>query len=58
MAISGNYTFGDREYFGAISYIRVVVQICDDVTVGMGAIVIKDIFETRVFDGNPVKKTD
>ena len=58
MAVSGNYTFGDREDIGANSYIRVVVQICNDVTVGVRAIVVEDIFETRVFDGNPVKKKD
>tara|TARA_R100000544_G_C2224007_1_gene59411 strand:- start:94 stop:738 length:645 start_codon:yes stop_codon:yes gene_type:complete len=54
--ISGNCIFGNSVYFGTSSAVRQGVTICDNVTVGMGAIVVKNISETGVYIGNPLKK--
>ena len=54
--ISGNCTFGNHVYFGTSSCIKQGLSIVDHVTIGMGAVVTKDIFESSVFIGNPAKK--
>ena len=54
--ISGNCTFGNGVYLGTNCAIRQGVSICDDVTIGMGAVVVKNITEPGVYIGNPVKK--
>jgi sugar O-acyltransferase (sialic acid O-acetyltransferase NeuD family) len=56
--ISGNCTFGDCVYFGTNSAVRNGIKICDNVTVGMGGIVVKDITEEGVYIGNPLKKLE
>ena len=54
--ISGNCTFGECTYLGANAAIREKITICDNVIIGMGGIVVKNISESGVYVGNPVKK--
>ena len=54
--ISGNCRFGDQVYLGTNSSVKQGVAICDNVTIGMGGVVVKDIIEPGVYVGNPVKK--
>lgn len=54
--ISGNCEFGECVYFGTNSSVRQGIKICDNVTIGMGGIVVKNINEEGVYIGNPVKK--
>ncbi len=56
--ISGNCTFGDCVYFGTNTAVRQGVNICDDVTIGMGGIVVKNITNAGVYIGNPLKKLE
>lgn len=56
--ISGNCRFGDNVYFGANASIREKLTVCSDVTVGMGAVVVKDITEPGVYVGNPLRKLE
>lgn len=56
--VSGNCHLGDCVYFGTNSSVRQGVKICDNVTIGMGAVVLKDISEAGVYIGNPLKKLD
>lgn len=54
--VSGNCDIGDRVYIGTNSSIREKIKICDDVTIGLGAGVVKHITEPGVYVGCPVKK--
>lgn len=54
--ISGNCHFGNRVYFGTNSCVRQGVNIYDDVTIGMGGVVVKDIQSSGVYIGNPLKQ--
>lgn len=54
--ISGNCTIGNCVYFGTNASVRQGITICDDVTVGMGGVVVKNITEPGIYAGNPVKK--
>jgi sugar O-acyltransferase (sialic acid O-acetyltransferase NeuD family) len=54
--ISGSCIFGNRVYFGTSSAVKQGVSICDNVTIGMGAIVLKDICHSGIYIGNPLKK--
>ena len=54
--ISGYCTIGDRVYFGANSCIKERLTVCDDVLIGMGGVVVKNITKSGVYVGNPVKK--
>jgi len=54
--ISGNCNFGDNVYLGTNSSVRQGISICDDVTIGMGGVVVKDIYESGVYVGNPLRK--
>ena len=56
--ISGNCEFGDKVYFGTNSSVRQGVSICNDVTIGMGGVVVKNITESGVYIGNPLKKLE
>lgn len=53
---SGNCTIGNNVYIGTNAAIREKTNICSDVTIGMGAVVIKNITESGVYIGNPLKK--
>lgn len=54
--ISGNVTIGNLCYIGSNAVIRDRITICDNVVIGAGGVVVKDITETGVYVGNPVKK--
>ena len=53
--ISGNCKFEEHVYFGTSSCVKQGISICKNVTVGMGAIVTKDIFTPGIYIGNPAK---
>jgi sugar O-acyltransferase (sialic acid O-acetyltransferase NeuD family) len=54
--ISGNVNIGDRIYMGNNSSVREKIKICDDVIIGLNAGVVKNINESGVYVGVPVKK--
>ena len=54
--ISGNTTIGKRCYIGTNAVIREKIQICDDVVIGAGAVVVKNIVEPGTYVGSPCKK--
>lgn len=54
--ISGSCHIGNYVYFGTSSSVREKISICDNVTIGMGGIVVKDVKEDGIYIGNPVKK--
>jgi sugar O-acyltransferase (sialic acid O-acetyltransferase NeuD family) len=54
--VSGDCKFGDCVYFGTNASVRQGVSICDDVTIGMGGVVVKNIKEPGVYVGNPLTK--
>lgn len=53
--ISGSCTIGDFVNAGTNAAIRQGISICNDVVIGMGAIVIKDISEGGTYIGNPAR---
>ena len=54
--IMGGCTVGDSVYLGAASAIKDKISICDNVTIGMGAMVVKNIQESGTYVGVPAKK--
>lgn len=56
VVISGNCDIGNRVYFGTNSSVRQKVKICDDVTIGLNAGVVKDINDPGTYVGVPAKK--
>ncbi len=54
--ISGNVTIGDNCYIGTNASIREKISICDDVVIGAGGVVVKDIELPGIYVGNPVKR--
>lgn len=54
--ISGNNIIGSRVYIGTNASTKQKLNICDDVTIGMNAAVVKDIVEPGVYVGIPAKK--
>lgn len=54
--ISGSCTFGECVYFGTNAAVREKINIVDNVTIGMGGVVVKDIKEAGVYVGMPVQK--
>lgn len=54
--ISGNCDIGNCVYFGTNSSVRQKISICDDVTIGLNAGVVKNITESGVYVGVPVSK--
>lgn len=53
--ISGICNFGDCVYFGTSASVRQGVKIVDNVTIGMGGVVVKDVLDSGVYVGNPLK---
>jgi sugar O-acyltransferase (sialic acid O-acetyltransferase NeuD family) len=53
--ISGNCSFENHVYFGTSSSIKQGISIVENVTIGMGAIVTKNITESGVYVGIPAK---
>lgn len=54
--ISGNCTFAEHVYFGTSSCIKQGISIVGNVTIGMGAVVTKNIEEPGIYVGSPAKK--
>lgn len=54
--ISGNCTFGRRVDVGTQASFRQRVRVCDDVLIGMGAVVLEDIAEPGTYVGLPAKR--
>jgi len=54
--ISGNCEIGECVYFGTNSSVREGIKICNNVTIGMGGIVVKEIIEEGIYIGNPISK--
>ncbi|NVO08371.1 MAG: acetyltransferase [Bacteroidales bacterium] len=56
--ISGRCVIDECVYFGANATIRERIKIFKNVTIGMGAVVVKDIIEEGTYIGNPAKKLE
>lgn len=56
VALSGNVRVGRHVTFGTSSTVLPGVSICDDVVVGAGAVVTKDITEPGTYVGVPAKR--
>lgn len=54
--ISGECNIGDCVYFGTNASVRQGIEINDNVTIGMGGVVVKNISEEGVYIGAPVVK--
>lgn len=54
--ISGNCRIGNNVYLGTAASLREKVQIFDNVVVGMGGIVLKDITKSGTYVGFPVRE--
>ena len=54
--ISGNSMIGKCVYFGSNSSIKQKLKVCDNVTIGLNSGVVKDINESGIYGGVPVKK--
>lgn len=54
--ICGNEKIGNKVYFGTMSCVKQKLVVCDDVTIGMNASVVKDITEPGIYVGTPAKK--
>jgi len=55
-SIAGHATIGKSVRIGSNVATREGTTICDNVTLGVGAVVVKDITEPGVYIGNPAKK--
>ena len=59
VTLGGSTTIGDRCFLGMNSMTKEHVTICNDVTIGMGAVVTKDITEPfTTWVGNPARKLE
>jgi sugar O-acyltransferase (sialic acid O-acetyltransferase NeuD family) len=55
-SIAGNCKIGKSTRLGSNVATREGVSICNDVTLGVGAVVVKDITEPGIYVGNPAKR--
>lgn len=58
VSISGDTIIGKRVYFGNNSCVKENIIINNDVIIGMGGVVVKDIKDSGIYVGNPVKKLE
>ncbi len=56
IALGGSSKIGKRCWLGMSTVIKQKISICDDVLLGMGSIVTKDITKPGVYFGSPVKR--
>jgi len=56
--ISGKCNIDECVYFGTNSSIREKMNVCKNVTIGMGAVVVKDIVEEGIYIGSPAKRLE
>ena len=54
--MGGTVKIGKRSWIGVGSSVKNNITICEDVTVGVGGVVVKDIKEEGIYIGSPVKK--
>ena len=54
--ISGNCFLGNHIYCGTSSSVKQGISICDNVVIGMGAVVTKNIYESGIYVGIPASK--
>lgn len=54
--LAGTVSVGKRSWLGIGSVVRNNLNICDDVVVGAGGVVVKDINESGTYVGVPVEK--
>ncbi len=54
--VSGDVTLGNKVYLGTNSSIREKINISDDVTIGLNTGIVKDINESGIYVGYPIKK--
>lgn len=54
--VGGNVSVGERVIIGANACIKERITIANDVTIGMGAAVVKDILEPGTYVGVPAKR--
>lgn len=54
--LNGHCTVGQGVYLGSNAAVKDHTKICDEVVVGMGGIVVKDITETGTYVGVPARK--
>jgi sugar O-acyltransferase (sialic acid O-acetyltransferase NeuD family) len=54
--VSGNCTFGDCVYLGTNTSVREKISICNNVTIGMGGVVLKSINDEGIYVGSPLRK--
>ncbi|MBX7155412.1 MAG: acetyltransferase [Bacteriodetes bacterium] len=54
--ISGNCTVGNHVYFGTNAIIRQGISICDETTIGMGAVILNSLTQPGTYVGNPARK--
>ena len=57
-ALCGEVTVGSSCFIGAKACIRQSISVCDNVTVGCGGAVVKDITESGIYAGVPAKRID
>ena len=55
VSVSGICQIGDRVYMGSNSAIKQSLNVCDDVTIGMGAMLVKSADASGVYVGTPAK---
>lgn len=53
--ISGNCKIADEVYIGTNASLKQGVEVCEKVTIGMGAVVVKSITQSGVYVGAPAK---
>jgi UDP-3-O-[3-hydroxymyristoyl] glucosamine N-acyltransferase len=54
--VNANCKFGDCIYLGSNVVVRQEINICSNVTIGMGGAVYKSIKHPGIYAGNPVRK--
>lgn len=54
--ISGNVTIGNGVFFGTNACIREKLSVNDDIIIGMGSVITKNILETGTYIGSPARK--
>lgn len=54
--LCGNVTVGSLSFIGANSVVRQNTKIADNIVVGAGSVVVKDVLERGVWVGNKLKK--
>lgn len=53
---SGSVSLGEKVYLGTNASIREGIRVCGDVTIGMNAAVVKNIYDAGIYAGVPAKK--